>query len=285
MKTLKAQITRDSNLFLAGDFHAGAAHLHESGLDQLIEDVKGEYEGLPAANNFLVLHGDLIEAISIDDPRFCLESAAETDILNQIDYIVSKLYPVKDKIVCSLQGNHELKRHRFGDISKKICQRLQCPYGTYTALISYYDEDGKFMWNHFATHGSRQISSSADDPVRRDANLLLTLKRHLKRKVSAYLMSKAHTHKLLVCKPNSELYLDLAGGKIVKKQTHDTTQHPTGYLHWDYRWYVNTGSFLRLYVDGISGYAERGEYDPQELGYAVALIRDGEIKDIKKVEV
>ena len=60
----------------------------------------------------------------------------------------------------------------------------------------------------------------------------------------------------------------------------ETDEHIPRHL----RWYCNTGSFLGTYgPDGISGYAERFGYDPVELGYLIAEIRDGIIKDIKKV--
>ena len=57
----------------------------------------------------------------------------------------------------------------------------------------------------------------------------------------------------------------------------------TPYIHPDHRWYCNTGSFLRLYGMGISSYAEIGEYDPVELGFCVARVRDRIIQGIDKV--
>ena len=64
-------------------------------------------------------------------------------------------------------------------------------------------------------------------------------------------------------------------------------QHYTGYdqnapyIHPDNRWYVNTGSFCRLYVEGVSGYAERAGYDPMEIGFPVLRVRDGKIQGIR----
>ena len=40
---------------------------------------------------------------------------------------------------------------------------------------------------------------------------------------------------------------------------------------------------MRLYGDGVSGYAERAEYDPVELGVVVVMVRDREIVDVKPI--
>ena len=58
-----------------------------------------------------------------------------------------------------------------------------------------------------------------------------------------------------------------------------------GYIHPDHRWYVSAGSFLKLYEEGVSGYAEIGEYDPVELGFAIARVRNQKIVWVDKVTV
>lgn len=110
----------------------------------------------------------------------------------------------------------------------------------------------------------------------------LILKRHLKHKFGdCLLMSMGHTHKLLICSPNPELYLTDDGSQITQKYTR--SDKADGYIHPDHRWYINTGSFLKLYGDGVSGYAERAGYDPVELGFIVVMVRDRKIVDVRKV--
>jgi hypothetical protein len=135
----------------------------------------------------------------------------------------------------------------------------------------------------FLTHGYGSINSSADDGVRRKANMRLSLKRKLKDKAGdCILMGMAHTHKLIVSKPEETLYLTDNGKQI--KQNYTASKHTDGYIHPDHRWYVNTGSFYRLYgKDGISGYAERAGYDPVELGYILIKVRNREIIAVEKV--
>ena len=109
-------------------------------------------------------------------------------------------------------------------------------------------------------------------------------------------MAKGHTHKLIVSKPAKELYLTDDGERITQRYTYDDLQRES-YIDPNLRWYVNTGSFLKLYHEPIeqedehgnkerlpiSGYAEQGEYDPVELGFAVIEVRDRQVTDVKKI--
>jgi hypothetical protein len=109
----------------------------------------------------------------------------------------------------------------------------------------------------------------------------IALKNHLSDKVSdAMVMSMGHTHKLLVRKPISRLYMVMEDGRIRQKYT--SAKKDDGYIHPDYRWYVNTGSFYKLFGQGFSGYAERKGYSPIELGFAVLEIRGGKPHDVKR---
>ena len=65
----------------------------------------------------------------------------------------------------------------------------------------------------------------------------------------------------------------------------DRADHTLDFIHYDNRWYVNTGSFLRLYGHNVSGYGEAAEYDPIQLGFAVARVRNRKIIGIDKVYV
>ena len=133
------------------------------------------------------------------------------------------------------------------------------------------------MYKIYATHGFKNITSAAYDPKRRRVNMQLILKRHLKFKAGdCAVMVKGHTHKLMVCKPESELFLVDDGSRI--KQKYTRWGQSEEYIHPDARWYGNTGSFLKLHGKDISGYAEIMEYDPVELGFLVLVVRKGKIE-------
>ena len=92
-----------------------------------------------------------------------------------------------------------------------------------------------------------------------------------------------NTHKLLVAKPKKKLYLTSNGNDL--EQHYTKSDQAAQYIHPDHRYYINTGSFMRLYLEGVSGYAERAMYDPMEMGFAVVKIRDCNIIDVDKVFV
>ena len=137
------------------------------------------------------------------------------------------------------------------------------------------------MYKSFLTHGAKSLNSSADDPVRREANMQLSLKRQLKPLAGDCIISACgHNHKLVIKRPISELYLTDDSKNIHQKYT--KANQTAEYIPPDLRWYVSAGCFYKLYEMGVSGYAERAGYPPNELGYAVVKVVDGVIKDIEK---
>ena len=130
-------------------------------------------------------------------------------------------------------------------------------------------------------HGFGSINSSADDPVRREANMLLSLKRKFRDKAGDCLINASgHTHKLLIKPPITRLYINYEKGKA--KQHYTSAEQTQSYIPEDLRWYVNTGCFYKLYHEGVSGYAERAGYNPLELGFAIVRVENGIVKDIEK---
>ena len=296
MRLITKRVPMNFNLFLVSCTHWGSTFHHTSGWESLIEMVNGRggYAGLPASANYVIHHGDMIEAIAIDDPRWSLLGCEPGGVIPQIDQSREKLFPIKDKLITVLQGNHEQKLEaRYGNITAWVCKELGVPYGTYSSVISYVSKkDEKLLLRQYATHGHRGISSVADNPTRRNANMRLSLKRQLYRKAGdTYLMTKGHTHRLFICSPEHELYVHMVGNAL--KQDYTKTAQNTEFIEPDLRWYVNVGAFFKMYSselvdydysrpnEGVrSSYPEIGEYDPIELGFAVALIRDGKLVDV-----
>jgi hypothetical protein len=128
---------------------------------------------------------------------------------------------------------------------------------------------GKNSWEKVAYSGKVWCVSVKNGTllVRRNGRAVVTL----------------NTHKLLVAKPKKKLYLTSEDGEL--KQHYTKSEQTAQYIHPDHRWYINTGSFVRSQMRGISGYAERALYDPLELGYCVAKIRDRKIIGVDKVFV
>lgn len=280
MKLLTKNLEANHNYFFFGDQHHGSVLSSKSGWNKLLDMMCSEYEG--CSNNYGSDGGDMFEAIMVDDPRFSEEKLNEPLPLEQMKSAVKNREPIKDKLVTILMGNHERKLWKFGNLTAEVCEQLGVEYGTYTAKISIRDSKDNLMYKIYQTHGFRGASSSADDPIRRQSNLRLSIKRHLKFKAAdCAVMVKHHIHKLIVSKPETELYL-VDDGKKVKQQYTSWGQNEP-YIHPDARWYGAAGSFMKLYEDGMSGYAEMAEYDPVELGFLVLRVRDKKIAGLDPV--
>jgi len=275
------------NYFLFGDSHEGAAARYDRGWEKLINTMESEYEGLGPERNYGTDHGDAIEAIMIDDRRYDPLVTKESFVLEQIHNAARQRSAIRGRLLCMLIGNHEFKLHKFGNLTLEILRQLygeyaEDRYGTFSCKVCFYDFDGKPMFKHFATHGRKSVGSVADDPERQMANMKIQLKRHLYRKAGdCVVMSKGHTHKLLKREPNQELYIT-DNGKRTEQNYLKPNHERNGYIHPETRWYLNTGSFLRTYVQDAVTYSEFAEYDPVELGYYVVMVRDGEVVGVKK---
>jgi hypothetical protein len=257
-----------------------------------------------------------MEAILVDDFRYQFNNTAiYEDVLNdgvrfnesniktkrmvkrenaqaQLDQAVKNREPIKEHIMLILDGNHPQRLHAYGDLTMELCKRLGVNYGTYTSHITYrrpnrYSETrgtlDTFCFNHFTGHGWKSINSMVEPPERALLNMKISLKNHLKAQAGdCLLMSMGHTHKLLVKRPLSQLYMEGQEDILVQKYT--SAKKQCGFIHPDYRWFVNTGSFVKLYSEH-SGYAERAGYPPNELGFAIVEVRGGEIKTVKRLVV
>jgi len=291
MRILSYEMPENWNYFLFGDSHVGARLRHDKGFVKMVNMMNSEYAGLPAGCNYGIDHGDLIEAICVDDPRFSMFDTKESCILSQMEMAKKELWPIKEKLVCMLDGNHPKKLHKFGPITHYVCRQLGVSFGTMAAKIKFTC-NGRLQFKHFAIHGAGSIGSVADDPERRKLNWRLSLKRKLRDKAGdCLLQSMGHTHKIIISPPTMALYLNDDGKKI--SQNYTVPQNNT-YIHPDYRWYVNTGGFLKIYGDTViedddvpleqsklgSGYAESFMYDPLQLGFVVVLIRNSQIETI-----
>lgn len=277
MKFIQATDMPSSHDFaLAGDDHDGSLLCHHDGLGQQVEWASKK-------GNYLGKMGDMIEAIMTDDKRY--DRTSENSIpLQQADDAIKRYKPVAKKIKFWLTGNHELKLQRFGDLGKYMADAVGCPYGTYTAVIEVSDKFGP-MYRIFASHGFGVLKSNAKDAEQQEGNMKAALKMKLKHKrADCVIMAMGHTHKLIVVPPTGNLYLYTENGKT--KQGYLASGDPLAqYIPPDQRWYVNTGSFLKLYDDDLdaSGYGEVKGYDPIQLGFPIIKVRDRKIISIEKV--
>lgn len=282
MELLRTELPATHRIALAGDVHFGNAAMHKRGFDSLLERLKKEDD------LFVCLMGDLLEAIRVDDFRFepHIHDGRQRPLV-LAGMMGEKLYPVRHKVLTTLFGNHEYTNSRYGDLTKLICDTAKIPYGGYTTKLSVYDNgvsSDEPMYRMYLTHGRWGISSSADDPIRRESNMKLSLKRRLAPLASdCAIMGCGHTHRLIISKPVGELYLYEKDGQIESSYTKGI-QHAQ-YIDPNHRWFVNTGAFLKNAIIGATTYSEFAGYAPIELGYSIVHVRSGVISNIEAVHL
>lgn len=279
MRLLDVAMPGDFNLYLYGDCHEGTVAHYGKGFAEMTSAIMDDPIG------YAVDHGDMIEAITIDDKRYDPDTCKDR-VLTQIDTAIEVRREMAEagKLKAVLMGNHEDKLWRYGCIGEHIAGKLGVPYLGFTGKLSYRTNGGKLMFKHFVTHGRKSINSAAGDPVRREANMLISLKSILLAKAGdCALMSMGHTHRLMVARPYHALYLTDDGSTV--KQNYYRTQQTEDYIPPDHRWYVNTGSFYRTQVMDADTYSEKAQYDPLELGYAKIKVRDRLVVEARRVLV
>ena len=283
MKIITRELPKRHNIYLAGDFHLGTIACHIHGIKQLIASVAEDKDG------YLSIMGDLAEAITIDDKRFNrgTEDPKIPVPLLQYQEVVKLFRPIRHKTLLCLQGNHDWAiENRFGNFVRDyVCKELEVEYGTPSCKLVIKDTRGNLQYKMFLAHSpGGSITSNADDPLRRDANMKLSLKRKLHDKAGDTLaMCAGHSHKLLVFPPTKKLYLIDDGRNV--KQRYTETNPRYEYIDENLRWYVNTGSFHKLYVMGEGTYSEKIGYPPTELGFVKVIGDGGTIQSIEPIIV
>lgn len=276
MKFLTFDLPKNHNLFLVSDLHEGTRLKYKKGVQKMIKHV------LEEKNNYVIIGGDLVEAITVDDKRYdpqVIQGDASVPLL-QYQEAVKELMPIKDRILTVMMGNHDWKMMRIGNFVKDyVCKELGCEYGTYSIHMTI-----KNQYKLYYTHGRGSLTSNAKDFDQRLANMKAMLKLKLQEKANdCEIFAMGHNHKLLVREPANVLYLARRGGEFHQKYINSVRDKD--YVHPDFAWFVATGSFLKLFQDGVSGYAERMMYNPVELGYAVVEVRNGKISTVRKVVI
>jgi hypothetical protein len=250
-----------------------------SRIQGMIDFIKSEKD------NYVILMGDQVDAIAYNDPRY--DGSNPYNPLEQLNQFVQMFMPIKDRILGILDGNHELKLRPIGLVTRDIvCAALGVPYGTTSSIFVLKDEEGNLMYRVFAHHGFSNINPTHPSKLVRETRIREALKAKLRSKCGdAVVMALGHIHKLLVYAPEQTLHM--ATEEMGPKARYISPQASLGggFIHPDYRWYVGTGSFLRNYTVGYSGYNEIAGYDPVDLGYAVINTWDSYPKEVVTVTV
>ena len=283
MERIVKEIPLDCEIVLISDTHIGSKKAHITGIQRAVDFVKKK------PNRFWIHLGDWIEAITTDDNRYETETTEQPIPELQAKEAISMFLPIKEQGICGLLGNHERKLSRTINFGRSICEGLNIPYATESARVLFFKKEKRFfkkkkpLFKFFIAHGNKVFRSNAKDFIQREANKKAALKISLQYKMGdCQLMAVGHAHWLAVVPPAKLLYLqDTEDG--IKHRYLNQDETPEGYIDFDRRWYCCTGSFYKLFIDGISGYNE--PYDPNDLGFLNVIIQGGKIVDIQEIIV
>lgn len=157
MKSVKVELSKDIDnidILIFADEHIGDPHSDINYLNERINYIKN------TPNAFAILNGDLM-----DNATKTSVSDTYSQVYNpqqQMDYLVELFKPIKNKILCITQGNHEARTYKKEgiDIMKNVADRL--------GIASRYSPESvllflRFGWNIkkrrqlytiYTTHGS-----------------------------------------------------------------------------------------------------------------------------------
>ena len=276
MERIVKEIPLDCEIVLISDTHIGSKKAHITGIQRAVDFVKKK------PNRFWIHLGDWIEAITTDDKRYETETTEQPIPELQAKEAIEIFEPIAGQGICGLLGNHERKLSRTINFGRMICEGLKIPYATESARV-LFEHEGRLLFKFFITHGNKVFRSNAKDFIQREANKKAALKVSLQYKMGdCSLMACGHAHWLGIVPPAKLLYLqDTEEG--IKHKYLNQDEIPEGYIDFDRRWYCCTGSFYKLFIDGISGYNE--PFDPNDLGFLVVKIEAGKIVDVKEIIV
>jgi len=291
MKLLKkSEMPADYDLVVFGDNQAGNTLSHVDGYQDCLDFIMSAPRTIP---RYAVHMGDLCEGYFIDDPRYSPEilKASPNECYEDQGRLLLPLVR-KQRLLTILLGNQDFKLLRtWGNPIRDLCEQLRekagskakwPQYGAFACKIEFADKHGLQFKGYF-THGKKPIGSVAEDPITQLANMHRQLKRLLYKKAGdALLMGRAHTHKLLVAAPQPLLYMTTTkDGKLKQRYTQPLS---ADYIGPELRFYASTGSFLKGQGEGdLVSYVEAADYDPVELGFIVAEVRDRKLQNVRKV--
>ena len=239
-----------------GDIHLGARGVDINKLKGYIDWIKNT----PSAYTFIT--GDAWDIATLSSPTN--PHYQEMNLNEAIKFAYDLFYPIKDKILGAVSGNHEIRLERYAGFNplQTFCETLNVPYAGYSAVLrfrigKYERKNGMIsplveyvMFVHHSTGGGSTLGGKLNRAVKLE---------EIFEGADAFLIGHNHTKAL---GEKSIAYLSKSGnGKATIKYKRVA--------------FVDCGSFLEY--DG--SYAEEKMLPPSTTG-AVRLRMDGTKKDL-----
>lgn len=286
MELIKRNMPMDCEIFDVGDLHRGPLNCHREATLEVINMIAAK------PNRYIWTKGDALDSITPSDKRF---SSLSVEIRknwrtpqDHADQLIEDFYPIRDRVLVWMIGNHEWKLLNTLNFGTYIADRLRVPYGSVICKFIYMHKD-KVQFKSLLWHGYGALRSQAKDPIQREANRKAALKQKLDQLAHTDCIYKTmgHTHQLLVVQPTigKELMLIDDGEKLHQMNRYSVPQN-SDFIPADCCWYGNSGSFLKLYSEPGSGniaYGELTGFAPAEIGCLKLTIQGGQLINVEKV--
>lgn len=223
-----------------GDLHYGAPNCQVSDIKSCIKQIKNR-------NIQVMLMGDLVE----NGTRESVGAGVYEQVMHpsqQIKDVISLLHPIKDQIICSMQGNHEERTFKDSGvgISEVIADSLDCNYSNFMSLVRMKNSNLKYDIFGWHGYGSGQSIPGKLKALTKQAEW-----------IDADIYAMGHTHELYHV-TDTKRNIDNVGFT-------DRMRH-----------FILTGSFLKW--DG--SYAESRGYKPMKIGCPLVTL-DGKKHNIE----
>lgn len=269
------------------DLHVGSPNVNERTIEEFVKRVKSK------KNVYVVVKGDVIEAITPKDKRFNMGGLPYDTPKEQADRVIEIFKPIKNRILAWGIGNHECSSGVIDvcNFAEYITEALEIPhlYGGYEFKISFHDVEDNLMHKFFHSHGFGNLKSNAKDDIQRLANMKANLKVKMTNLAitDCIYMSMGHNHQLVVVEPTvqDKLMLTDDGKQIHQNYLYNSPQN-VQYIPPDSRWYASTGSFMKRFSSPGTkhiNYSERAGYAPSEIGWVEIIVKNKMVTDVKKI--
>lgn len=207
-------------------------------------------EWIKKSGAYVILLGDMIDAISQQDRRFENPSIAKEFLphIDNLHYAQTKAFikmvmPIKDQIIAAVPGNHEItvKKSFSYDATAVISEELGVPVITdpgFVILKFHRSKTSVLQKNILVSHGGYMGGRKRGSKVNAMEDLISSFEFDV--------AISGHTHDIFTTRRNR------------------ISPNGRGVLSYDKKFLVNTGSFLNTYSlnDNTDGWASRKLFSP-----------------------
>ena len=252
MKTLSINLKAIDNLIeliVIGDTHIGSTNFNDSLLDSTIQYV------LEQPNRYVILNGDILDCNFKDSVGNIYENALSPSVA--LGLAVKIFEPIKDRIICSIGGNHDHDRS-MKQVDISYAQQL----ATLLGIADKFSADSIILF--LSVEGG--IKGHTNKNVQ-----YVVFCSHGNNGGGGTMGSKANAlEKMSLCVPRADLFIHShTHAPVIFKDTYFDIDEKKKTLAQKERLYVNTNAYLRWQ----NSYGEKKLLKPQSMSIPIVKMK------------